>query len=161
MNTCSRTYSVRQKTNNVLLFLWYQIWDGGCCTKNYERMSCDVCQQIKVLVCWTACYPGPIIPNNEPKKLGTFLRPQLQEVELGSEISGVHILLYPHGNSSISAHVNGGLFAQFTLRVTRVLGVSRGSGVALWLWGRLRLACRGGRRLHDLASGGATPSVIT
>lgn len=115
----------------------------------------------RILLCWVPCYPEPIIPNNGPKKLPSFSRPQLDEVELGSEISGVQVLLFSHGYLSVSAHVNGGRFAQLTLRVARVLGVSRGPDAALWLWGWLMLACRGGRRLHDLASGGATPSIIT
>jgi hypothetical protein len=131
-------------------------------------MSCYSFRYIKfgveadrILLCWAPCYPGPIIPNNGPKKLGSFSRPQPHEVEPGPEISGFQVLLFSHGYPSVSAHVNESRFAHFTLRVTRVLGVSRGPDVALWLWGWLRLACRGGRRLHDLASGGATPSIIT
>ena len=115
----------------------------------------------RILPCWAPCYPGPIIPNNGPKKLGIFSHLQPHEVEPCSEISSFQVLLYSYGYPSVSAHVNGGRFAQFTLRVTRVLGVSRGPDVALWLWGWLRMACREGRRLHDLASGGDTPSIIT
>jgi len=127
--------------------------------KNYDsvlHVSAD-----RILLCLPPCYPGPIIPNNGPKKLGSFSHPQPHEVEPGSEISSFQVLLYSYGYPSFSTHVNEGRFAQFTLRVTRVLGVSRGPDVALSLWGWLRLACRGGRRLHDLASGGDTPSIIT
>lgn len=46
-----------------------------------------------------------------------FSHPQPHEVEPSSEISGFQVLLNSHGYLSVSAHVNGGRFAQFALRV--------------------------------------------